>query len=268
MGCPRPNVPRSDPYDLGELVKDLRDRLYTLFHDAPTRGLTLVSGYRDPGRQWDLRAQRVGTANACNPAVRAVPATAVPAQWNGSAWVGGSDHQRRTAADIGGRELQWAINNRARYGLGLTVLSENWHFQAHGIDKRTRRPIPAPTVRILEYPGPSYDARPPKPARPGVWRPFGQGTTDRKIAAAGGLANQVAEVQIILTQLAARWDAPDLRPGKIDGIFGTGTGRAISAFKARIIGLQRATGGKVWPNTDTNVGPATIDMLRFWNASS
>lgn len=162
MGCPRPNTPRSNPYDLGELEKPIRDRLYTLFHDAPNRGLTLVSGYRDPGRQWDLRTPDRGipAGQQCNPAYKGRPPTATPAVWNGKEYVGGSDHQRRLVGDIGGRDLQWAIDNRARYGLGLTVRTENWHYKASGTDVRTGRPIPAPSVRILEYPGKTYDNTP------------------------------------------------------------------------------------------------------------
>lgn len=157
MSCPRPNTVRSDPKAVGELAEPLRSRIYTAMQDAPTRGLVAVSLYRDPGRQWDLRHQRC-RGRECDPACKGYPVTAVPAQLINGQWVGGSKHQHRKAADMGGRDLDWLIANRARYGLGLTVRSEDWHFEAEGTDSRTGRKIGAPTVRILPYPGTS---RPP-----------------------------------------------------------------------------------------------------------
>lgn len=98
-----------------------------------------------------------------------------------------------------------------------------------------------------------------------TWRPFRAGATDASLAAAGGFPNQVTEVQLILTHLAGAWDAPDLRPGPVDGIYGPRSQAAISAFKTRIIGLQRALGDDPWPSADSHVGPKTIGMLRWWN---
>lgn len=153
MGCPRPNTPRSNPKDLGELEKPLRDRLWTMFQAAPNGGLTLVSGYRDAGRQWDLRHDRVPHGQECNPKVKAHPATAVPYA---------SNHQKRKAADIGGRDLAWAIANCHRFGLYRAVPSENWHYEVRG----------TPTVTIKPYPGKTYDSpgpiTPPQPVPPAV----------------------------------------------------------------------------------------------------
>lgn len=169
MSCPRPDTPRSNPVDLGELANPLRDRLYTMFIDAPDRGLTGVSMYRDPGRQWDLRHDRV-PGHECDSAYKGHPTTAVPAQLVNGVWVGGSHHQHRTAADIGGRAMRWARENCHRYGLGQTVRNEDWHYEAEGIDVRTGRRIPAPTVRILRYPGPTYEGSAPAPTpTPGGW---------------------------------------------------------------------------------------------------
>ena len=142
MGCPRPNTPRSDPYDIGELAEPLRSRIWTAVLMAPGHGLVLVSGFRDPGRQWDIRHDRVPHGQECNPAVKAHPATAVPYS---------SDHQRRTAADMGGRALQWLIDHRASLGLALTVSSEDWHFSADRKDTRTGRVHNHPTIPIIPY---------------------------------------------------------------------------------------------------------------------
>lgn len=142
--CQRPNVPRSDAKDLGELEKPLRDRIWTAMQHSPRKsaggpsGLALVSGYRDPGRQWDLRHERVPAGQECNPKVKAYPATAVPYA---------SDHGRRKAADVGGVDLLWLYRNCRAFGLWHNVSTENWHYVVSG----------TPTVRIIEYPGVAYD---------------------------------------------------------------------------------------------------------------
>ena len=92
-----------------------------------------------------------------------------------------------------------------------------------------------------------------------VWTPIFPGADDRT---RGG--HDVAEAQIRLQVLAARWHAPDVDPGGVDGIHGPRMAKAIEAFKRRIQGLQRATGQPVWPSTDPIIGPATIGMLRWW----
>lgn len=91
------------------------------------------------------------------------------------------------------------------------------------------------------------------------WTPIGPGASD---FTRGG--HDVAEVQIRLQILARRWKAPELDPGAVDGIHGPKSQAATSAFKRRIIGLQKATGQPLWPNTDAVIGPATIGMLRWW----
>lgn len=160
MSCPRPNTPRSDPKDVGELAEPLRSRISTAIHDAPAAGLVLVSGYRDPGRQWDLRHERC-RGRECDSGCKGYPVTAVPARLVDGEWVGGSKHQHRKAADMGGRDLDWLIRNRFAYGLVLTVKSENWHFEAEGIDARTGRRAGPPTVRIIPYGG----GQPPSPTQ-------------------------------------------------------------------------------------------------------
>jgi hypothetical protein len=156
MSCARPDTTRSDPRDIGELAEPLRSRIHTMVQDAPTQGLVLVSGFRDPGRQWDLRHDRC-PGRECDKTCKGFPTTAVPATLVDGEWVGGSLHQHRRAADMGGRELDWMIEHRAEYGLGLTVPSENWHFEAEGTDVRTGRRIPAPTRRIIPWPGSTTD---------------------------------------------------------------------------------------------------------------
>lgn len=152
MSCARPNTKRSNPKDLGELEKGLRDKLWTAYHYSPryvdrkVYGLALVSGYRDPGRQWDLRHERT-PGHECDPRYKGYPVTAVPATWNGREWVGGSKHQHRKAADIGGVDLMWLWHNCAMFGLWHTVSSEKWHYEERGNC----------TVPIIEYPGPCWD---------------------------------------------------------------------------------------------------------------
>ena len=151
MSCPRPNVPRSDPKDIGELAEPLRSRIWTATKMAPRRLLILNSGYRDPGRQWDLRHDRC-RGRECDRRCKGYPTTGLPAQWDGTKWVGGSKHQHRKAADMAGLDLDWLIRNRFAFGLVLTVRGERWHFEAEGVDYLTGRWSPAPTVRIIPYP--------------------------------------------------------------------------------------------------------------------
>jgi hypothetical protein len=133
----------ADPRDVGELAEPLRSRIYTAINHAPTRGLVLVSGKRSPWQQYLLRVGRVGASRAFNPNYPGSPRTALPYR---------SNHQRGTAADMGGRELGWLIANETRYGLARTVSSENWHFEAVG----------TPTAIITPYPG-STPAEPEEP---------------------------------------------------------------------------------------------------------
>ena len=153
----RPNVPRSNPKDFGELEPVLRDRLWTMCEDYD---LHPVSLYRDPGRQYDLRLERVGLANIWNNAIKGSPVTAVPARWNPATgeWEGGSKHQHRKAGDIGGARLADARKVCESYGLVDNVPSEAWHYQTGG----------APSRPIRSYPGPCYDD-PPTPPTPKDW---------------------------------------------------------------------------------------------------
>ena len=151
MSCPRPNLPRSNPKDVGELAEPLRSRIWTAIKLAPRGRLVPTSLYRDPGRQWDLRHDRC-RGRECDSRCKGYPTTGLPAVWNGQEWVGGSKHQHRQAADMGGSDLDWLIRNRAAFGLALTVRGEKWHFEAGGVDVLTGRPCPAPTVRIIPFP--------------------------------------------------------------------------------------------------------------------
>lgn len=160
MSCPRPDTERSNPKDVGELAEPLRSRIAQAIADAPGKGLVLVSGFRDPGRQWDLRHQRC-PGRECDKRCKGYPVTAVPYA---------SKHQTREAADMGGRALDWLIANRERYGLALTVSSENWHFEADRRDVRTGRVHNRPTVPIAPYgqagkpqPNPNPAPQPPPP---------------------------------------------------------------------------------------------------------
>ena len=154
MSCPRPATPRSNPKDWGQIAQPLRDRAWTMAQDY---GLVLVSGYRDPGRQWDLRHERV-PGHECDNAYKGSPVTAVPAQFINGEWVGGSKHQHRQAVDLGGSRLADARKVCESYGLVDNVPSEAWHYQTGG----------APSRPIRSYPGPCYDD-PPTPPTPKDW---------------------------------------------------------------------------------------------------
>ena len=175
-GCARPNTPRSDPKDMGQLAEPLRSRLATLMADLG--GLVLVSGYRDAGRQWDLRRERC-PGRECSRSCKGYPTTALP---------GSSNHQRRTAADIGGRNLLAAGKAARAYGLHLPVRGENWHFEAAPWQ-------PTKTIRPFGQP-----AKPATPADPNAGRPyrtFVAPTTDATIYRAGGRNNQISEAQML-----------------------------------------------------------------------
>lgn len=98
-----------------------------------------------------------------------------------------------------------------------------------------------------------------------AWRPINPGDTDASIAKAGGLTNEVSEIQQILTHLKDRWKNKAFDPKGVNGTYGPSTQAAISAFKARIIEMQKANGSTPWPNTDAIVGKRTISSLRWWD---
>ena len=147
MSCARPNTPRSDPHDWGQLANPLRDRLWTMCEDF---GLVPISLYRDPGRQWDLRHERV-PGHECDSRYKGHPTTAVPATFNPATgqWEGGSLHQHRQAGDVDGWRLHEALAVCIEYGLCAPVRGENWHYQTH--------PTAKPTRPIRRYPGPTYE---------------------------------------------------------------------------------------------------------------
>lgn len=107
-----------------------------------------------------------------------------------------------------------------------------------------------------------------KPELKRVWLPFRSGDTDAKIAARGGMTHQVTEAQLILTALSIRWEDKRLdprmhaHPGEHRGY----SEQATKEFKRRIQRFQKAMGLSVWENDDPWIGPATIGMLRLWNA--
>lgn len=204
-GCLRPNTKRSDPKDIGELDHDLADRVWTMMQHAPHRALVPVSLYRDPGRQWELRHERC-PGHECNFArCKGYPTTATPY---------GSNHPKRLAADLGGRDLDWAWRNARRFGLITPVKGEKWHFQKSG----------APQVEIIPYPGKRWDdpERPPAPVDPNEGRPFRTfvaGANDATIYALGGRDNQIAELQI-------------LTGNRVTGVYDEATVRSVVALKA------------------------------------
>jgi len=100
----------------------------------------------------------------------------------------------------------------------------------------------------------------------GLPKAGGQYLTDRIIYDRGGEDVEVTEVELILTHLAEKWNDPLMNPGKINGTYGAADGHAVSAFKRRMIDLQKFTGQLPWPNADAGVGTNTIAALRFWNA--
>ena len=136
--CLRPNTKRSDPKDIGELDHDLADRIWTMMQYAPNGALAPVSLYRDPGQQWDLRRERCPGHECDFAACKGYPTTATPY---------GSNHPKRLAADLGGRDLDWAYRNASRFGLSTPVKNEKWHFQKSG----------TPKVPIIPYPGKRWD---------------------------------------------------------------------------------------------------------------
>lgn len=122
-----------DARDVGLLEEPLRSRIYTAMRDAPTGGLAPSSLRRSPWQQYLLRRGRcpgMEFSTSC----KGRPVTALPYR---------SNHQKGTAADMGGRELWWLIAHEREYGLHRPIRSENWHFEAYG----------TPTRRIIPYPG-------------------------------------------------------------------------------------------------------------------
>ncbi len=226
MSCPRPSTPRSDPKDIGELAEPLRSRLHTLMGDAPDRGLVLVSGFRDPGRQWDLRHERC-PGRECDRGCRGVPLTAVP---------GRSNHQKRTAADIGGTNLTWANRVKASYGLATPVKGEPWHFEAAG----------RPTVAIRTWPAGGGGGSPVAVRGSSGAPPFPGRILAQPPAAKGD------DVRRLQQQLLARgwkhgWTGGEWEVGERKALRADGTYGAISQSIVRRFQLEKGLGvdGKV-----------------------
>lgn len=245
MSCARPNVKRSNPKDIGELDQVLRDRIWTAIVDCPLP-LILVSGYRDSGRQWDLRHDRC-PGRECSTSCKGYPVTARP---------GTSKHEKRKAADMGGQGLSWLISNRARYGLGLTVRSEDWHFEAEGIDSRTGRRIGNPTVRILRYGG-GQVSQPSKPSQPAPSKPA---DTFRE----GDRGNGVKFLQGLLNIITADAKLGDGKPLVEDGHYGRRTTARVVEFQRFHNAMTQVAGGKPSLAEDGIAGPQTLKAVGFW----
>lgn len=101
-----------------------------------------------------------------------------------------------------------------------------------------------------------------------TWKPIRPGDTQDDIHRRGGRWDQIAEVKLLLTALADKFVDDELEPGGEigDRTYDVETQQAISKFKSHVIGMQKLTGQTPWPNTDANIGPATIGALRWWNA--
>lgn len=141
--CPRPNTARSNPHDPAELLEPFRSQLTTMVEDLG--GLAYVSLYRDPGRQWDLRHDRC-PGHECNTrACKGHPTTASPY---------GSNHPKRKAADLGGRNLTLANRLKREYGLKTPVPGEPWHFEQDESIRPTR-----PIRKFIETTG--HETPPP-----------------------------------------------------------------------------------------------------------
>lgn len=107
-------------HDVGQLDDHLRIPLQRMIRDCPS-STWLTSGYRPPEYQAVLFADAVAKYGSEQAARR---------------WVappGGSNHQRRQAADLGWSDLAgktWAHANCARYGLLFPMSWEDWHIEA------------------------------------------------------------------------------------------------------------------------------------------
>lgn len=238
MAC-QPIVSYANPRDIGELAEPLRSRVAKMINDAPTHGLILISGKRTDYQQWLLRHERC-PGQECDSACKGHPTTALP---------GHSNHRnldaQHCAADLGGRDLDWAGRNEARYGLNRPVSGEKWHFEPNG----------NPTVPI-----PPWDSH-GDPNAGHVWLPFDLGDTDRIIFGRNGFDNEVAEVQWRLASLGGRLRQQAMVV-PVDGSYGRRSAEAVGAFKLWVIDMQAP--GHKWRNAGPFFNAQHRDVLRFW----
>jgi hypothetical protein len=240
----RPNTKRSDPGDMTQLAEPVGARTRSLVAACPYAGeLGQVSGLRDPGRQWDIRFERVGLANVWKFPPRGNPTTAVPARWNGTEWVGGSEHQHGRATDLGGtaRAMNWMRAHREAYGLALTVTNEGWHLEANRRDVLTGRVHDRPTAKIITA------------------------TSARRPLRKGDRGPEVEFLQRMLRQ-TKRFTGLPLTP--VSGVFDERLELAVLRFQRWHNRFLDAFGDRhrVIPRLDDDavVGPATSEAILAW----
>lgn len=237
MTCSRPNVARSNPKDWGELAEPLRSRAWTLAQDF---GLVLVSGYRDSGRQWDLRHERC-PGRECSTSCKGYPVTARP---------GASKHEARRAADLGGSRLAEAMRHREAYGLALTVPSEGWHVEADARDSRTRRTHNRPTARIRTYGKPAL--------QPSIHSVFQRGDSGPGVAFLRAMLTILARQRI---PKSGKGVGAALPPGDS---FDAMTAEAVREFQRFVNAMYGLAGSKERVEVDGVVGPVTMKLIEAW----
>jgi hypothetical protein len=230
--CLPPPKEIADPRDVGQLAEPLRSRVAQLIADAPTGGLVLVSGKRTDYQQWQLRHERC-PGRECDRRCAGHPTTAVP---------GRSNHRNLSAtvaaADLGGRELGWANQVKARYGLHTPVRGEPWHFEPHG----------TPTIAI---------------------RPFGATTGPREVLRPGERGDDVAGLQRALNTVTGRWPLGDRRPIVVDGVYGGATTARVLEFE-KMHNRALAAWGSAEPrlHQDGIATKPTRDAVLWWAAQA
>lgn len=182
MSCGAPPAREfCNPKDVSVLHEPLRSIVAQLIHDAPHKGLVLVSGKRTPYMQYLLRLERCGRL-WCSRTCKGHPTTAL---------VGSSHHENRDenhcAADMGGRDIPWMHSVASDYGIWFPVPGENWHIEPHG----------TPKVHITPYDQWNHPPAKPLPDYKG----FKGGATNNSVFKAGGRDNEVSELSILMMAL-------------------------------------------------------------------
>lgn len=113
-------TPSTDPDRLAEPLRSIVKGLI-----ASGQGVTLVSGWRSPAQQIDLRREHCGPSHYDiyeKPSSQCRPPTARP---------GTSKHEKGLAADLGGN-LAYVEAQASRLGIAQTVAGERWHWEYVG----------------------------------------------------------------------------------------------------------------------------------------